>query len=72
MLQTIHVWVKLPQLPLYLWGVRSLSKIGRALGKPIFIDKYIANKIIGLYARILIEVEITQKLRETIIIKDMS
>jgi hypothetical protein len=30
MLRTLPIWVKLPQLPLYLWGVKSLSKIGLA------------------------------------------
>jgi hypothetical protein len=37
MLRTIPIWVKLPQLPLYLWGVKSLSKIGSALGNPLLL-----------------------------------
>ncbi|XP_058775608.1 uncharacterized protein LOC131649881 [Vicia villosa] len=70
MLRTVPVWVKLPQLPLYLWGKRSLSKIGSALGKPLFTDECTAAKLRVSYARILVEIDVTQKIAESINIKD--
>lgn len=51
-------------------GPRSLSKIGSAIGKPLFINECTANKLRVSYARILVEIDITQKPAETINIKD--
>jgi hypothetical protein len=70
MLRTIPIWVKLPQLPLYLWGAKSLSKIGSALGNPLVTDECTANKFQISYARILVEVDITKELPQEITIKD--
>lgn len=70
MLRALHVWVKLPQLLLYLWGEKSLEKMGSAIGTPMYTDECMKNKLMVTYARILVEVDVTQKLRETIAIKD--
>jgi hypothetical protein len=70
MLRTVPIWVKLPQLPLYLWGVKSLSKIGCALGHPLVTDECTANKFRISYARILVEVDITKELPQEITITD--
>ncbi|KAK2420095.1 hypothetical protein QL285_030882 [Trifolium repens] len=70
MLRTLPIWVKLPQLPLYLWGVRSLSKIGSAIGNPLVTDECTANKFRVSYARILVEMDVTQELPQEITIKD--
>ncbi|CAJ2662985.1 unnamed protein product [Trifolium pratense] len=70
MLRTLPIWVKLPQLPLHLWGVRSLSKIGSAIGNPIVTDECTANKFRVSYARILVEMDVTQELPTDITIKD--
>ncbi|PNX80789.1 hypothetical protein L195_g036800, partial [Trifolium pratense] len=56
--------------PLYLWGAKSLSKIESALGTPVVIDECTANKFRISYARILIEVDITQELPKEITITD--
>lgn len=66
----LPVWVKLPNLPLHLCGARSLGKIGTALSNPMFTDECIANKLRVSYARILVEIDVTQKQKENIIIKD--
>ncbi|XP_058733337.1 uncharacterized protein LOC131604942 [Vicia villosa] len=71
MLRTFLIWVKLPQLPLHLWGVRSLNKIGSALGNPLVTDECTASKARVSYAQILVEVDVTQELNSTINIKDM-
>ncbi|CAK8544014.1 unnamed protein product [Lathyrus sativus] len=70
MLRTIPLWVKLPQLPLHIWGARSLSKIGSALGTPLVTDECTTNKLRVSYARILVEIDITQELKTHILIRD--
>ncbi|XP_058764837.1 uncharacterized protein LOC131638301 [Vicia villosa] len=70
MLHTIPLWVKLPRLPLHLWGARSLSKIGSALGVPLVTNECTARKLRVSYARILVEVDITKELFKEITIKD--
>ncbi|CAJ2641905.1 unnamed protein product [Trifolium pratense] len=70
MLRTIPIWIKLPQLPLHLWGVKSLSKISSAIGNPLVTDECTAHKFRVSYARILVEMDITQKLPQDITIKD--
>lgn len=71
MLRTLPIWIKLPQLPLHLWGATSLGKIGSALGKPLFTDECTARKLRVSYARILVEVDVTQKLKDCVTIKDV-
>lgn len=61
---------KLTQLPMHLWGAKSLDKIGSAIGKPSFINEYTATKLQESYVRILVEVYITQKHMDSIAIKD--
>ncbi|XP_058734308.1 uncharacterized protein LOC131606039 [Vicia villosa] len=69
-LRVLPLWITLPNLPLHLWGKSSISKISSAVGKPITTDECIAKKLRISYARELVEVDITQKPRDTIWIKD--
>ncbi|XP_058734051.1 uncharacterized protein LOC131605747 [Vicia villosa] len=68
MLRTVPIWVKLPRLLLHMWGERSLCKIGSIIGTPMFTDECTTTKLRFTYARILVEVDLTQKLCEEIII----
>ncbi|XP_058733512.1 uncharacterized protein LOC131605135 [Vicia villosa] len=68
MLRTIPIWVKLPQLPLELWGAKSLNKIGSAIVTPVVIDECTAQKLRASYARILIEIDATQQVPKEITI----
>ena len=61
---------KFPNLPLHLWGAKSLGKIFSILGKPLVTDECTAKKLRISYARVLIEVDITQPFKESIKIKD--
>ena len=70
MLCTLPIWVKLPQLPLHMWDAESLGKIGSVIGKPLFTNECTANKLMISYARILVEIDVTQRLKELIVIKD--
>lgn len=70
MILILPVWVKLPQLPLHLWGAKSLGKIGSALGKPLFTDECTMNKLRVSYVCIFVEIDIAHKQKDSIIIKD--
>lgn len=70
MLRTLPIWVKLPYLPLHLWGLKSLGKIGSALGNPLLSDECTTNKLRVSYARILMELDTTQIQKEYITIRD--
>ena len=70
MLRIVPIWVKFPNLPLSLWGETSLGKIGSVVGNPLFTDECTAVKLRVTYARILVEVDVTQKLCEEITIRD--
>ncbi|XP_058784779.1 uncharacterized protein LOC131659635 [Vicia villosa] len=65
-LRVIPIWVIFPQLPLNLWGDESIGKISSAIGKPVMTDECIARKLRILYARVLIEVDVTRELKSEI------
>ncbi|XP_058776921.1 uncharacterized protein LOC131651266 [Vicia villosa] len=71
LLRTLPIWIKLPKLPLHLWGARCLNKIGSLLGIPLVTDECTTHKLRVSYARILVEVDITRKLIDEINIKDL-
>jgi hypothetical protein len=50
--------------------VKSLSKIGSALGNPLVTDECTAHKLRVSYARMLIEMDVTQELPHDITIRD--
>lgn len=70
MMRTIPVWIQLPQPPLHLWGAKNMGKIASVLGKPLMTDECTANRYRISYARILIEIDITQELQKEITIID--
>lgn len=70
MIRTIHVWVKLLNLPFPLWGTSRFGKIGSAIGNPLFTNECIANKMRTSFERILVEIDITKKHKDNISIKD--
>ncbi|KAG5572240.1 hypothetical protein H5410_062006 [Solanum commersonii] len=53
-LRTIPLWVQFPNLPLHYWGLATLSKMGNALGKPLYADEYTSGFGRISYARLLI------------------
>ena len=61
-MSSVPVWVKLPNLPLKCWSIRSLSKISSLIGKPIQCDKLTVSKLRISYARVLIEVDLREEL----------
>jgi len=64
-----QVWVRFLQLPQEYWGRQTLFEIASGLGTPITIDEATQNKRFGLFARILIDVDMAEQLFESVIVE---
>ncbi|XP_019241257.1 PREDICTED: uncharacterized protein LOC109221251 [Nicotiana attenuata] len=71
-LKEIPLWVSFPNLPMAYWGKESLSRLGSAIGVPLFADECTANQSRISFARMLIEVNITKPLPTGVTIQDPS
>ncbi|KAL2248484.1 UNVERIFIED_CONTAM: hypothetical protein Sindi_2700700 [Sesamum indicum] len=60
------VWAMLPSLPLECWHPTALGKIGPRLGTPIAMDTLTMKMERVSYARILVEVDASQKLKDEV------
>lgn len=69
-LKEVPLWVRLPNLPLTCWSGDSLSRIGSVLGKPVCADECTSQQKRISYARLLVEVDITQPLIYRVPIED--
>ncbi|XP_058768681.1 uncharacterized protein LOC131642459 [Vicia villosa] len=72
LLRVLPLWITLLNLPLYLWGEKSISKISSVVGNPITTDECTARKLRISYARVLVEVDITRPVKDSITIRDHS
>ncbi|XP_055800406.1 uncharacterized protein LOC129869834 [Solanum dulcamara] len=68
---TIPLWVKFPKLLMSCWGKGSLSRIASVIGVPIYADECTAKQTRISYARMLIEVNVTQPLPDKITVMDL-
>ncbi|XP_060183267.1 uncharacterized protein LOC132613254 [Lycium barbarum] len=68
-LRTIPIWFKFPNLPLNCWSMDSLSRISSGLGNPIYANACTTTMDRISFARVLIEVDITQPLPKKINVK---
>jgi len=62
------VWVKLYNLPLHFWHIKVLEGIGNALGKFLKVDSERLSKDIYTFARICVEVDLSQGLPDHILL----
>lgn len=58
-LRDISLWIRLPKLTLNCWSVDSLSRIGSVISTPICANECTSQQHRISYARLLIEVNIT-------------
>lgn len=65
----VTLWVSFPKLPLQCWTEENLDRLASYLGRPICTDKLTATGDTISYARVLIEIDITQPLSDTITIE---
>ncbi|XP_039032609.1 uncharacterized protein LOC120167762 [Hibiscus syriacus] len=71
-LSKIPVWVKLFNVPLELYTITGLSYLASAIGNPISLDSITASKTRLEYARICVEIGITDEIPKfvNVILKD--
>ncbi|XP_062080713.1 uncharacterized protein LOC133785502 [Humulus lupulus] len=66
MVKSVLVWVRLNGLGLQYWGRKSLSALVSTLGKPIMIDQVTRDRSMVKFARILVDMEISETPPKTI------
>lgn len=66
MLRTVPIWVRFPNLPLNCWSQDSLSRLGSAIGDPLYADECTTKQLRISFARLLIEVDVTKPLMRSI------
>ncbi|XP_019246521.1 PREDICTED: uncharacterized protein LOC109226182 [Nicotiana attenuata] len=64
--QNVPMWVMLPNLPIQFWTAGNLGRIASCLGRPICTDKLTTQEDRIAYARMLIEMDISQPLPDDI------
>ncbi|KAK1272490.1 hypothetical protein QJS04_geneDACA015183 [Acorus gramineus] len=67
-LTSIPVWVRLPNLPIHLWDIECLGRIGSLIGKPLFMDSATERCSRGTYARICVKVEANKPLPDKVLV----
>ena len=65
-LASLPIWVRFQDLDIKYWGLDSLSKIGNVPCIPIKTDKYTRDKSFLKYAKLLIEIQLTDTFPEYI------
>ncbi|KAL5699693.1 hypothetical protein ACHQM5_030562 [Ranunculus cassubicifolius] len=56
-LSTVPIWVLFERFPIVLWDKEGFSRVGSAIGTPLFLDRHTAQKQSSNFARICIEIE---------------
>lgn len=62
----IPIWVKFPGLAVGYWSAEALSKVASAVGRPLYMDSFTANAEKISYARVLVEVDVSQPLLDSV------
>ncbi|KAM6582514.1 hypothetical protein CsatB_009516 [Cannabis sativa] len=66
MVSSVPVWIRLNGLGLQYWGKKNLSALVSTLGNPIMIDKVTQDRTMVKFARVLVDIEITDDPPKTI------
>ncbi|XP_062081056.1 uncharacterized protein LOC133785854 [Humulus lupulus] len=66
MVKFVPVWIRLNGLGLQCWGKNSLSALVSTIGKPIMMDKVNQSRSMVKYARVLVDMEISDHPPKTI------
>lgn len=64
-----QIWVRFFNLPQEYWGLQTLFEIASGLGSPITIDEATQQRRFGLFARVLIDVNLAEKMFESVVIE---
>ncbi|XP_062114375.1 uncharacterized protein LOC133825453 [Humulus lupulus] len=66
LVKSVPVWVRLPDLGLQYWGLKTLSALVSTIGKPMMMDKVTKDKSMVKFSRVLVDVEISDKIPQCI------
>jgi hypothetical protein len=64
-----QVWVRFHCLPLEYWQTRILFEIAAAIGTPISIDDNTRNHTFGHYARVLVDINLSNNLHDSLLVE---
>ncbi|XP_062119263.1 uncharacterized protein LOC133833014 [Humulus lupulus] len=59
LVRSVLLWIRLQDLGLQYWGSKCLSALVSTIGKPIMVDKYTRVRSRIQFARVLVEMEVT-------------
>jgi len=65
----VSLWIRLVELPQEYWRERTLKEIASAVGTPIDIDGPTRNRTFGHYARILVDIDLSKKAYDEILVE---
>jgi len=63
------LWIRLVELPHEYWRERTLKVIASVVGTPISIDGPARNRAFGHYARILVDIDLSMRVYEEILVE---
>jgi len=64
-----QIWVRFLHLPQEYWRKQTLLEITSRLGTPLIIDDATLHRRLGLYARVLVDVDLFEQLFESVIVE---
>jgi len=65
----VSLWIRLVELPQEYWRERTLKEIASAVGTPIDIDGTTRNRTFGHYARILVDIDLSKKAYDEVLVE---
>ena len=65
----VSLWIRLIELPQEYWRERTLKEIASAVGTPIDIDGPTRNRTFGHYARILVDIDLSKKAYDEVLVE---
>ena len=64
-----QIWVRFMNLPQEYWEKQTLFEIASGLGTPLSIDEATQTRRFGIFARILIDVDLFEKMFDSVVVE---
>jgi len=64
-----QIWVRFLNLPQKYWEKQTLFEIASGLGTPLLIDEATQHRRFGIFARVLIDVDLSENLFESVVLE---
>jgi len=64
-----QVWIRLLELPLEYWMEKTLREFASAVGTSLVIDNAMSKRLLGHYARILLDMDFSGKIFHEIVVE---